>query len=95
MSEANESKKPPVYETPWYGRVSAVVWSREGQHGPMHNLDLREHFKNADEDWKSTRSISEDQIGNLTPATTDAHQWIARTRQGEARVRRESPSSGL
>ena len=91
MSESTEKKDPPVYESPWYGRVSAVVWAKEGQHGPMYNLSLREHFKNADDGWKSTASISEDQIGNLAPAATDAHQWIARTRQDDVEKRRAAP----
>jgi len=88
MSETEQKKSPPAYETPWYGRVSAVVWSRDGQHGPMYTLDLREHFRNAGGDWRSTRSISEDQIGNLASAAADAHQWIARTRRDDRQHRR-------
>ncbi len=93
MSESNEKKSPPVYESPWYGRVSATVWAKEGQHGPMYNLNLREHFKNAEGDWRSTNSISEDQIGNLAPASVDAHQWIARGRQDEVQQRRAAPAA--
>ena len=80
-----EKKRPPVYETPWYGRTSAAVWSRDGKHGPMYSLDLREHFKNAEGGWQSTRSISEDQIGNVSAAAIDAQQWIARQRREDAK----------
>ena len=92
MTESTEKKSPPVYESPWYGRVSAVVWAQEGQHGPMYNLSLREHFKSADDGWKSTRSIPEDQIGNLAPAATDAHRWIAQTRQDGVEKRHAAPA---
>lgn len=92
MSESNEKKAPPAYKGPWYGRVSAAVWAKEEQHGPMYNLSLREHFKSADAGWKSTRSISEDQIGNLAPAATDARRWIARTRQDDVERRRAAPT---
>jgi len=88
MSEPEQKKSPPAYETPWYGRVSVAVWSRGGKHGSIYTLDLREHFRNADGDWTSTRSISEGQIGNLASAAADAHQWIARTRRDDVQRRR-------
>jgi len=93
MNESKEKKSPPAYESPWYGRVSAVVWAQEGQHGPMYSLNLREHFKNAEGDWRATNSISEDQIGNVAPAAVDAHRWIANTRHEDVQQRRAAPTA--
>ena len=86
-----DTRDPPVYETPWYGRVSAAVWERTGESATFYSVTLREHFRDAGDSnrWKSSRSINADQLGNVHPAAADAQQWVARKQQAAAQQRHQ------
>ena len=83
-----ETKETPVYTTPRYGRISAAVWANKAESGVFYKTTLEEHFRDASDGnkWKSTHSLSANELGNVSLAAIDAAQWIAAKRREDLRV---------
>jgi hypothetical protein len=70
---SNEKAKP-VHEIR-FGRIKAVIWPVEGQHGRFYSVTIARIYRDA-ATWKESTSFSRDDLPLVGKVADQAHSWI-------------------
>jgi hypothetical protein len=70
-------KKPKPAATFRSGSIKAVVWSNDGQNGPFHSLDISRPYRDAQGQWRNSRSFGMNDCDAVQLLTTQAKAWMA------------------
>lgn len=68
------AKAKPAHEIR-LGRIKAVIWENETQHGTRHNVNISRLYRDGDE-WKDTTSFGRDDLPLVAKVSDLVHTWI-------------------
>ncbi|MBN2560179.1 MAG: hypothetical protein JXQ75_04550 [Phycisphaerae bacterium] len=68
------SKPQPVHEIR-LGRIKAIFWSNNAEHGVRHSVQVRRLYKDGEE-WKESDSFGRDDLPVVAKVLDMAHTWI-------------------
>ena len=72
--------------------LTVVIWrnysSEKGT--TWYSVNASRSYKNGDDQWKETDSLGFDDLLTMAKLLDDAHTWIAKQMQADAKARKES-----
>jgi hypothetical protein len=75
MPKSEKVSTKPVHKIR-HGAVSASIWRRDTDKGPMHNVTFQRAYR-AGEDWKNTSSFGRKDLLVVGLIAARAYEWIA------------------
>jgi hypothetical protein len=72
----------PVHEVR-LGRVKAVVWANDGEHGVRYSVSVARVYKDKQDRWQTTESFGRDDLLVLAKVCDLAHTWISEATKGQ------------
>lgn len=74
MATQNKPKPAATFRS---GSVKATVWMNAGDKGPFYTYDLARSYKDAQGQWKNSRSFGLNDTDAVLAVSAQAKQWIA------------------
>jgi hypothetical protein len=71
-----------------FGNLSVTIWRNTGDKGTWYSADPSRGYKNGDETWKETTSLSGDDCLVMAELLRQAFSWIAKQMQADAKARK-------
>jgi hypothetical protein len=79
--QQQQTRPKPVREFR-IGRLKAVCWANETEHGVRHNVTVCRLYRDGDQ-WRTTESFGRDDLLLLAKILDRAHSWILDQGSGE------------
>ena len=68
-------KKQPVKKMR-SGKVQASIWMNETTNGVMYTVSITRSYRDSEGNWKSTPTISQNDLGSVVLVSVAANLWI-------------------
>lgn len=65
------------------GNVQVSIWRNETKNGVMYTVSISRSYRDSEGNWKSTPTISQNDLGNVMMAIIAATTWIQSMLQQE------------
>jgi hypothetical protein len=68
--------------------LSVTIWRNVNDKGAWYSVNPSRSYKQGDETWKETDSLSFDDLLTMAKLFDQAHSWIAKQQQADATARK-------
>jgi hypothetical protein len=72
------------------GVLQATIWRNKGEKGNWYSVIPSRSYKQGDDAWKETDSLSGDDLLPMAKLLDLAHTWIMHQQQADAKARKEA-----
>lgn len=70
--------------------LSVTIWRNTSEKGTWYSVTPSRSFRQGDETWKETDSFGYDDLLTMAKLLDEAHTWISRQMQADAKARKAS-----
>jgi hypothetical protein len=71
-----------------FGNLSVTIWRNSSDKGTWYSVNPSRSYKAGDETWKDSDSLGFDDLLTMAKLLDQAHTWIAKQMQADAKARR-------